>query len=96
MAQISKEQVEQVADIARIAITEEEASVLSKQLSEMMKYADVLKDLDTSEVEPTVQVVDLKNVMRKDEPRQWTSQEEVLNNSLDHKEGQFSVPSILE
>lgn len=96
MVSISKEQVEQYADIARLAITEEEAELYAKELTEMMKYGDALKDLDTSKVEPLIHVRDVKNVMRKDEPRQWITQEEALKNASDHKDGQFRVPAILE
>ncbi|WP_440896562.1 Asp-tRNA(Asn)/Glu-tRNA(Gln) amidotransferase subunit GatC [Amphibacillus sp. Q70] len=96
MPDISKEQVKKIADVARLAITEEEIEVRMKQLSEMMKYATVLNDLDTSHVEPTTHVLDFNNVMRKDEPRQWISQEEALKNAPNQKDGQFRVPSILE
>lgn len=96
MAEISKEQVKHVAHLARLAITEEEVDVMTKQLGDIIHYADLLEDLDTSNVEPTTHVLDLKNVMRKDEPRKWIEKEDALKNAPDHLNGQFRVPSILE
>lgn len=96
MVEITKEQIEKIADAARLEINAEESDVLMKQLSDMFSSFDVLKELDTTDVKPTVHPHDLKNVMRKDEPRQWISQEEALKNSMDTKDSQFRVPSILE
>lgn len=96
MAKVTKEQVEKIADVARLDINEEETEVLVQQLNDMLNYADVLKDLDTDGVEPLYQVHEHTNVLRKDEPRQWITQEDALKNASVHKNGQFQVPSILE
>ncbi|QHS24193.1 Asp-tRNA(Asn)/Glu-tRNA(Gln) amidotransferase subunit GatC [Virgibacillus sp. MSP4-1] len=96
MAEISKDQVKHVANLARLAITEEEAEKLTDELGSIIKFAEQLNELDTENVEPTTHVLDLKNVMRKDEPKQWLTQEEALKNAPDKKDGQFRVPSILE
>ncbi|MGM8215996.1 Asp-tRNA(Asn)/Glu-tRNA(Gln) amidotransferase subunit GatC [Bacillaceae bacterium W0354] len=96
MSKISKEQVKHVANLARLAITDEEAEMYSEQISDIIDFAEQLNELDTSNIEPTTHVLDMKNVLRKDEPRQWISQEEALKNAPDKKDGQFRVPSILE
>ncbi|SET75279.1 aspartyl-tRNA(Asn)/glutamyl-tRNA(Gln) amidotransferase subunit C [Salinibacillus kushneri] len=96
MAEISKEQVKHVANLARLAITEEEAEKLTDELGSIIKFAEQLNELDTENVEPTTHVLDLKNVMRKDEPKQWLTQEEALKNAPEKQDGQFHVPSILE
>lgn len=96
MAKVTKEQVEKIADVARLDINEEETEVLVQQLNDMLNYADVLKDLDTEGVEPLYQVHEHTNVLRKDEPRQWITQEDALKNASVHKDQQFQVPSILE
>ncbi|MCZ0702893.1 aspartyl-tRNA(Asn)/glutamyl-tRNA(Gln) amidotransferase subunit C [Natronobacillus azotifigens] len=96
MAEISKDQVRHVAHLARLAITEEEVETMTQQLGDIIHYAELLNDLDTNNVEPTTHVLDLKNVMRKDEPRKWIEKEDALKNAPDHKNGQFRVPSILE
>ncbi|QAS52119.1 Asp-tRNA(Asn)/Glu-tRNA(Gln) amidotransferase subunit GatC [Halobacillus litoralis] len=96
MSRISKDEVKHVANLARLAITEEEATTFTKQLDDIITYAEQLNELDTTGVEPTTHVLDLKNVMRKDEPKKWITQEDALKNAPDQKDGQFKVPSVLE
>ncbi|RWZ57993.1 Asp-tRNA(Asn)/Glu-tRNA(Gln) amidotransferase subunit GatC [Halobacillus fulvus] len=96
MSRISKDEVKHVANLARLAITEEEADTFTKQLDDIITYAEQLNELDTEGVEPTTHVLDLKNVLRKDEPKKWIEQEEALKNAPEHQDGQFKVPSVLE
>lgn len=96
MTAISKDQVKHVAHLARLDVSEEEAEMLTEQLSSIINYAEQLNELDTDGVEPTTHVLDLKNVLRKDEPKDWITQEEALKNAPDKADGQFKVPSILE
>ena len=96
MTNISKDQVRHVAHLARLAVSEEEVDMMTKQLGDIIHYAELLNELDTTGVEPTTHVLDFKNVMRKDEPRKWITREDALKNAPDHKDGQFKVPSILE
>jgi len=95
MAEISKDQVKHVAHLARLAVTDEEVEKMADELSAIIDYAEQLNELDTDHVKPTTHVLDLKNVMRKDEPREWITQEEALKNAPDSQDGQFRVPSIL-
>lgn len=96
MSNVTKEEVKRIADLARLAITEEEVEIFMNHLDSISAYADQLNELDTEGVEPTTHVLNLKNVMREDKPEQWTTQKEVLENAPDHKDGHFRVPSILE
>lgn len=96
MADITNEDVKHVAHLARLAITDEEAEKFTKQLSKIIGYAEKLNKLDTDHIEPTTHVLDIKNVLRKDEPKQWITQEEALKNAPDKKNGHFRVPSIME
>jgi aspartyl-tRNA(Asn)/glutamyl-tRNA(Gln) amidotransferase subunit C len=96
MSQITKDQVKHVAHLSRLAISEEETEKMTKHLGDIIKYAELLNELDTDNVEPTTHVLDLKNVMRKDEPKKWIEKEDALKNAPDKQDGQFRVPSILE
>ncbi|NIK11662.1 Asp-tRNA(Asn)/Glu-tRNA(Gln) amidotransferase subunit GatC [Alkalibacillus almallahensis] len=96
MSKISKDQVKHVADLARLAISEKEAEKYSEQLSAIIDFSEQLNELDTTNVEPTTHVLDMKNVMRADEPKDWISKEDALKNAPDQKDGQFRVPSILD
>ncbi|MBO9131254.1 Asp-tRNA(Asn)/Glu-tRNA(Gln) amidotransferase subunit GatC [Bacillus sp. 165] len=96
MSRISVDTVKHVAHLARLAITEQEAEKLSKQLDAILMFAEQLNELDTENIEPTSHVLDMKNVMREDVAAKGLPIEEVLKNAPDHKEGQIRVPAILE
>ncbi|MBU8880300.1 Asp-tRNA(Asn)/Glu-tRNA(Gln) amidotransferase subunit GatC [Bacillus sp. FJAT-29790] len=96
MSRISTDQVKHVANLARLAITEEEAEIFTKQLDAMISFAEQLNELDTENIEPTSHVLNMKNVMREDIPQKGLPQSEVLKNAPDHQDGQVKVPSIIE
>lgn len=101
MTKVTKEQLERTADLVRIALTEEETEHFTNELNDFLNFADQLNELDTENVQPTTHGADIKasaanNVMRKDEPQNWMTQEEVLKNAPDAAEGQIRVPSILK
>jgi aspartyl-tRNA(Asn)/glutamyl-tRNA(Gln) amidotransferase subunit C len=95
MSRISNEQVKHVANLARLAITEDEAEMFTKQLDAIITFAEQLNELDTENVEPTYHVLDMKNVLREDIPQLGLPREEVLKNAPEHQDGQIMVPSIL-
>ncbi|MET3697682.1 aspartyl/glutamyl-tRNA(Asn/Gln) amidotransferase subunit C [Bacillus oleivorans] len=96
MSRISLDEVKHVAHLARLEITEEEAEVFTKQLDAIIGYAEQLNELDTTNIEPTSHVLDMKNVLREDIPQKGLPREEVLKNAPDHEDGQIKVPSILD
>ncbi len=96
MSRIDKDQVKHVAHLARLSITEDEAEVFTKQLDNIISFAEQLNELDTTDVEPTTHVLDMKNVLREDKSRLWLTQEEALLNAPDKQDGQVKVPSVLE
>ncbi len=95
MSRISIDEVKHVANLARLAITEEEAEKFTKQLDAIITFAEQLNELDTENVEPTSHVLEIKNVLREDIPQKGLPQEDVLKNAPEEKDGQFKVPSIL-
>lgn len=93
---ITRDEVEHVAKLARLAITEEEKERYTQQLSNILTYIEKLKELDTSKVEPTSHVLPMKNIFREDEVRPSLPREEILKNAPDRTEEFFSVPKIIE
>jgi aspartyl-tRNA(Asn)/glutamyl-tRNA(Gln) amidotransferase subunit C len=93
MSRISMDQVKHVANLARLAITEEEAGKFTKQLDAIISFAELLNELDTENVEPTYHVLDMKNVLREDIPQKGLPQGEVLKNVPEHQDGQIKVPA---
>lgn len=96
MSRIQEEQVKHVANLARLAITDEEAKMFTEQLDAIITFAEQLNELDTTGVKPTTHVLDMKNVLREDKATKGLPIEDVLKNAPDHEDGQIRVPSIIE
>ena len=93
---LSLEEVEHVADLARLALTAEEKERFREQLSSILEYAGRLQELNTAEIPPTAAVLSLSNVLRDDEERPSLPVEDVLFNAPAAAEGHFQVPVVLE
>jgi aspartyl-tRNA(Asn)/glutamyl-tRNA(Gln) amidotransferase subunit C len=93
---LTREQVEHVADLAKLGLSEEEIELYRKQLSAILQYAASLQRLDTQAIPPTAMVLPLRNVMRTDEPAPSLSQEDALANAPAVADGHFQLRSILE
>lgn len=96
LSRISIDQVKHVANLARLAISEEEANNFKTQLDAIITYAEQLNEVNTDNVEPTTHVLKMKNVLREDEPKKGLPLEDVLKNVPDSKDGHIRVPSIIE
>jgi aspartyl-tRNA(Asn)/glutamyl-tRNA(Gln) amidotransferase subunit C len=93
---ITIKDVEHVANLARLSISEEEKQQFAETLSQILEYANQLQELDVSDVEPTSHVLSVTNVFRKDQSRAGLTNEEALANAPDEEEGQFRVPQVME
>ena len=93
---LSKDDVEYVAQLARLHVTEEEKESLSAELSRILDHASELQKLNLDGVEPTSHVGVTQTVTRKDEPHESLPVDLVLANAPDAEEDQFKVPAILE
>ena len=93
---ISREDVEHVARLSRLALSDAEIERMREQLSGILAYIDTLRALDTAGVEGTSHAVPLVNVMREDEPRPCLPQAEALANAPDRSDVFFRVPRIIE
>jgi aspartyl-tRNA(Asn)/glutamyl-tRNA(Gln) amidotransferase subunit C len=94
--QISKQEVEHVAKLARLEVTEGEKGAFSTQLSSILTYIEELKSWDTTGVEPTATVLAQTNVLREDRARPSLPVEQAVMNAPDSDGGYFRVPRILE
>ena len=94
--EITLKEVEQVAKLARLDLSEDEKAIFTRQLSAILSYMDQLKTLDTGGVEPTATVLPTDNVFRDDQVRPSLPQEAALTNAPDQADGFFRVPRILE
>ena len=93
---ISREEVEHVTRLARLALSGEEKARMGQELSAILTYIDQLRELDTRDVEPTFHAIPLVNVVREDEIRPSYPMDAMLANAPE-REGDFvRVPKIIE
>ena len=93
---ISRQDVEHVARLARLALDEGELERMREQLANILAYIDKLRTLDVEGVEPTSHAVPLVNVMREDEIAPSLPEDEALANAPDRVDDMFRVPRIIE
>lgn len=93
---ISREDVQHVARLARLELSEPELVRMQDELSHILAYIDKLRSLDTTGVEPTSHAVPLTNVMREDEPRPSLPRADMLANAPEAAGDFFRVPRIIE
>ncbi|KGP75776.1 glutamyl-tRNA amidotransferase [Desulfosporosinus sp. Tol-M] len=91
---ILREDVEYVAALARLELTEPEIQEYTEQLNSILDYAAMLERLVTDDVLPTAHAVPLHNVMREDQVGPSLKHEKALRNAPDGEEGFFRVPRI--
>lgn len=96
MSAISRQEVEYVAKLARLNLSEDEAEKYTEQLNAILQFAGKLNELDTSNIEPTSHVLDVYNVMRDDEVRPSVEREKALLNAPEEEDGQFKVPAVMD
>jgi aspartyl-tRNA(Asn)/glutamyl-tRNA(Gln) amidotransferase subunit C len=93
---IAREDVEHVAELARLELTSAEKEQFIIQLNHILTYFEKLTELDTSAVEPTSHVIPLSNVWRDDEARPSLDRTMVLHNAPEESHFFFKVPRIIE
>jgi aspartyl-tRNA(Asn)/glutamyl-tRNA(Gln) amidotransferase subunit C len=93
---ISIKDVEHVANLARLDLTESEKEQFTGQLNAILKYAEKLNELNTDDVAPTSHAFEIKNVTREDVTKPSLPIEKVLLNAPDDEDDQIKVPAVLE
>ena len=77
-------------------LTEEEEKVFQKQLDDVLKYVEKLRQLDVTGVDAAAHALPVFNVFRDDAPRDWFTAEEALSNAPRQQNGLFVVPKVVE
>jgi aspartyl-tRNA(Asn)/glutamyl-tRNA(Gln) amidotransferase subunit C len=93
---ITRAEVAHVARLARLGLSDEEMDRLASELDHILDAMQALRQLDTSAIPPTAQVIPLHNVMREDVPRPSWPVEAILQNVPTARDQQFLVPPVLD
>ena len=91
---LSEKEVEHIAKLGRLAVTEDEITELSKNLNQILDYAGTLQELDTSKVEPMTGAIELSHVIREDLVKKDFDKEVFLENAPDSEGSAIKVPKM--
>jgi aspartyl-tRNA(Asn)/glutamyl-tRNA(Gln) amidotransferase subunit C len=95
MATLSRADVEHVAHLARLGLSEEESALLEGQLNHILDQYAILADVPTDHIAPTAQTIELENILRDDVTRPSLPRDDVLANAAEHDDAFIVVPAIL-
>lgn len=92
---VSKKEVEHIAELARLELSEQEIESYTTQLNKILEYMDKLRELDTENVIPLSHPIEGTNVFREDEVKPSIDREEALKNAPSKDEEFFKVPKVI-
>jgi aspartyl-tRNA(Asn)/glutamyl-tRNA(Gln) amidotransferase subunit C len=92
---LSKSEIEHIAKLARLKLSDNDATVYSKQLSDILDYVEKMNTVDTAGVEETSQVTGLTNIMREDRIIDSGTHDELVDSAPEHGNGYVKVPKVL-
>ena len=95
MTKITKEEVNKVANLARLELNENEINNHAEQLEKILDYIRQLEKIDTDDVPSTTRAIEVVNVFRKDEKKNFDCNEELLDLAPSREDEYFKVPKIL-
>jgi aspartyl-tRNA(Asn)/glutamyl-tRNA(Gln) amidotransferase subunit C len=93
---LSREEVEHVAELAKLGLSDEEVESFRAQLSDILDNVEILAELDTTNVQPMAHVTGVENVTREDVVTACLPRSSVLANAPDQEDGYLRVPVVLE
>jgi len=93
---ISIEDVQHIANLARLTLNSEEVKASQEQLSHILGYIEKLNQLDTEDVHPTSHVIPIRNVTKADDQKDLFERDEILANAPSSEQGYFEVPQVIE
>lgn len=96
MPRITREEVERIADLARLSLASGEAEQLTAHMEVILGYVEQLGELDAGDIEPTAHAIAAHMALRADEPRPGLSTAEALRNAPRHDAKSFLVPKVIE
>jgi len=97
MSKLNLEEVEYIAKLSKLELSDTEKELYSKQLSSVLGYVDQLSEVNTKEIEPLANVTGLENVYREDGVVESDiSHADIAKNAPEFKDGSFIVPGVFE
>ena len=95
MTKITNEEVKKVAHLARLELDDHEINIHAAQLEKILEYIEQLEKIDTNDVPPTTRAIEVINVFRKDEKKNYACTEKLLELGPSREDKYFKVPKII-
>ena len=92
---LSREEVLKIANLARLEFKDEEIEKFQHELNDILKYIDILNEVDTSDVSPLFHTNEMQNILRDDKVKESLSQELAIKNAPQSESGTFIVPKVV-
>jgi aspartyl-tRNA(Asn)/glutamyl-tRNA(Gln) amidotransferase subunit C len=93
--EVSKAELEKIAHLARIELTENEKESMLQDFNKMLKFVDKVRELDLENEEPLIYISERVNALREDVPGKEVSQQDALKNAADHDTDYYKVPRVV-
>ena len=93
---ITAKDVKHIATLSRLNVPADELEKFEDQFNQILNYAEILKQVDTTGIEPSPYVLPTSNVFREDVPQEGLSHEDAMKNAPEEHDGGFKVPRVIE
>lgn len=95
MADITRSEIIHIEKLAMLNLTDQEIDNYTKDMQEILNYAEMINQVDTSSTDETIGAIEQKNVFRKDEVKEFKNRDNLLQNAPSQDEGMFRIPKII-
>ena len=92
---ISREEIIHIAKLADLNIKDEEIEDYAKNLQDILEFAEIINNVDTENVKESIGTLELSNVFRKDEIKEFEDKEALLQNAPEKENNMFKIPKVI-
>ena len=92
---ISRDEIIHIAQLADLNIKEEEINDYAKNLQDILEFAEIINNVDTENIKECVGTLDISNVFRKDEIKEFEDKEALLQNAPESENNMFKIPKVI-
>ncbi|HMB02069.1 MAG TPA: Asp-tRNA(Asn)/Glu-tRNA(Gln) amidotransferase subunit GatC [Spirochaetota bacterium] len=96
MQKITKDSIEHLAKLAKLAIDPDQLDELTRDLQNILRFVEEINELDTAKTQPLANVIEQKDIYREDKPSPSLPLEETIKNAPEFRQGHFIVPPVIE
>ena len=92
---VSKDEILRIAQLSDLNIKDEEIESYAKNLQDILEFAEIINNVDTENVKESVGTLEISNVFRKDEIKEFEDKEALLQNAPEREQNMFKIPKVI-